>query len=256
MSVVHPSPSRLEALRQRWVGEDARLRAIAGSMRNGRDWTIHLGGLPFVEEIPPRPGEVYGRDLRGADLRRFLRPELEVRAAEEYEAAIVAGIALEAERSSTPLEGISPFPAELDCAERTAIAMRRGERFFLGRLQDDAVGTIRIARRVEFRSLTGGQDYAEISNLAVLQQHRRAGIGAALMRVAENYAIAQGLDRVLLRTYEELGLVPWYESQGYEVKTVRQLINASGPACLEVICAQRLDPAAAGAEQADTVLRA
>lgn len=256
MSVVHPSPSRLEALRKRWVGEDGRLRAIAGAMRAGRDWTIHLRGLPYVEEIPPQPGEAYGRDLRGADLRRFLRPDLDVQPAEEYEAAIVAGIALEAERSSTPLEGISPFPAELDCAERTAIAMRRGERFFLGRLQEEPVGTIRVARRVEFRALTDGQDYAEISNLAVLQRHRRAGIGAALMRVAEQYALAQGLDRVLLRTYEELGLVPWYESQGYAVQTVRQLINASGPACLEVICTQRLDPALSQAEAAKQVLRA
>ena len=63
MSVLHPSSAKLEALRARWVGQEARLAKIADAMLQGRDWTVYLNGLPDVGEIPPLPGEALGRDL-------------------------------------------------------------------------------------------------------------------------------------------------------------------------------------------------
>ena len=60
MSVTHPSPTKVETLRARWVGQEARLKAIAQAMLAGADWTVHLAGLPLVEEIPPREGEALG----------------------------------------------------------------------------------------------------------------------------------------------------------------------------------------------------
>ena len=66
MSVVHPSPRKVEDLQLRWEGQEHRLEAVARDLRAGRDWTVHLQGLPYVEEVPPLPGEACGRDLRGS----------------------------------------------------------------------------------------------------------------------------------------------------------------------------------------------
>jgi GNAT superfamily N-acetyltransferase len=242
MSIVHPSPAKLEALRARWEGQEGRLRTIAAAMLAGEDWTTHLRGLPHIDEIPPRPGEAYGRDLRGADLKRCLAPEALIAPAHEGEAALVAGLVFEAERTSTPLAGVSPFPTDLDCAERTTLAMRRGEVFLLARVLGRAVGSVRVARRSEFRDLAADGEYAEVSDLAVLPSHRRQGIGRRLIQAAEAWARVQGLDHVLLRTYEELGLVTWYLGMGFCVQRVRQIVPVEGPAALEVICTQRLQP--------------
>ena len=76
--MIHPSPDRIRQLTERWTGQDARLQRIAESMLAGEDWTGHLRGLPFADEIPPREGEAYGRDLRGANLRSLLHPKIEV----------------------------------------------------------------------------------------------------------------------------------------------------------------------------------
>ena len=72
------------------MGQEARLQRIAESLLAGEDWTRHLRGLSLVEEIPPREGEAYGRDLRGADLRRALHPRVDVTRATERDAALVA----------------------------------------------------------------------------------------------------------------------------------------------------------------------
>jgi GNAT superfamily N-acetyltransferase len=235
MSVTHPSAAKLAALRERWLGEERRLCAIAEALLLGEDWTEHLRGLPFVDEIPRRDGEMCGRDLRGANLRRFLRPPLEIRPAHEREAALVAGITLEAQLHTTPLNGVSPFPTDIECADQMALAIRRGEVFLLARCMGRPIGVVRLAERHEFDDLTGHCSYTELSGLAVLPTHRRLGVGQALIEAAELHATEEGHDHVLLRTTEELGLVHWYERLGYEVRRVRQLTFQDAPTYLDVL---------------------
>jgi len=114
--VLHPSPDKLRALEERWAGQEGRLERIAAAILAGQDWTVHLKGLPFVEEIPPREGEAFGRDLRGANLRRWLHPRVEVVRASLRDAGVLASLCLEASRNNTPLPDVSPFPADVDSA--------------------------------------------------------------------------------------------------------------------------------------------
>lgn len=235
MSVVHPPRQKVEFLRRRWEGQEKRLEAIARDLRAGKDWTIHLGGLPLVEEIPPLPGEIFGRDLRGADLRRYLRPEVLIEAATEREAALVAGISLEGLRNNTALPDASPFPTDVEGASETALAMRRGERFLLARCDGEPVGVVRLAERRELQAFTDDRAYLEISGLAVLPRWRRTGIGTRLLQEAERRAHRDGYRHVLLRTTLEVGLVPWYEANGYAQRHVRQLTWPGAPTCLDVV---------------------
>ncbi len=253
MSVTHPSPGKVRALEQRWRGEERRLRAIARDLRAGRDWTIHLAGLPHVEEIPPRPGELFGRDLRGADLRRWLRPDVSVGQAQEHEAPIVAAISLEALRNNTPLPDVSPFPVEVEGAGEVALAMRRGERFLLARADREPVGVLRIAARTELSEYTDRLPYVELSGLAVLDRWRRGGVGGMLLAAGERVASEESFASVLLRTTREVGLVPWYESKGYRTRLVRQLSYPDAPTCLDVVMvkALRAGPALPAASSGD-----
>jgi GNAT superfamily N-acetyltransferase len=250
MSVVNPSPARIEALRRRWDGQEARLRAIAADLVDGRDWTVHLSGLPFVEEVPPLAGEARGRDLRGANLKRFLVPPVHVAAAEEGEAAVVAALAYEGLRWNTPLEATTPFPVAPESAADVRLAMHRGEHFLLARCAGRPVGVARWARRTELASLVGGRDYAEISGLAVLPPHRRRGVGEMLRASAETEALAAGFEHALLRTTLELGLVPWYERAGYAVAQVRQATCEEGTTYLDAVMVRRLGAAEADAAAA------
>jgi ribosomal protein S18 acetylase RimI-like enzyme len=238
--MIHPSPERLRALAERWIGQEARLQRIAASLLAGEDWTEHLRGLPMVDEIPPREGEAYGRDLRGADLRRYLHPPVEVSRATEREAALVASVTLEAMRNNTPLPDSSPFPAETESAEGVQIAMRRGERFLLARAGRKVVGAVRWAPRREFADLTDGNAYGEISGLAVSVAHRRVGVGATLLSSAEWDVAGEGHEQALLRTTVELGLVPFYESRGYQVRRVRQHTYPDAPTFLDAVLTKRL----------------
>jgi GNAT superfamily N-acetyltransferase len=242
MAAVHPSPERIAALRRRWEGQEARLRAIARSILEGEDWTVHLAGLPYADEIPPLPGEAHGRDLRGARLDRWLQPDVRVREAEEREAALVAGVTLEGLRNNTPLPDVSPFPVDIHGAEQIALAIRRGERFLLARAGDRVVGVVRWAARREFQDLTGGRPYAEISGLAVVPPWRRRGIGEQLLREAEQSAARWTHDHALLRTTYELGLVPWYERLGYVACFTRQMTYADAPTFLDVVMVRRITP--------------
>jgi ribosomal protein S18 acetylase RimI-like enzyme len=243
MSVTHPSQSRIDALRRRWVGQEARLRAIAQGILDGSDWTVHLAGLPYVEEVPPLQGEALGRDLRGADLRRWLAPVAGIRVAGEEDAALIAGISLESLTNNTPLDGVTPFPVAAENANDIAVAMRRGDHFLIARAAGQAVGVVRWAPRSEFRELTAGHPYAEISGLAVRPCARRQGVGSTLLSAAEAQANAAGFDLVLLRTTLELGLVPWYEDAGYTISMVRQLTCPEGPTILDVIMVRKVGAA-------------
>lgn len=242
MSVLYPSPAKIEALRARWEGEEERLARVAETMLKGGDWTLHLAGLPFIREIPPLPGEALGRDLRGADLRHLLVPEIRVSIATVADAARVAAITLEAMQSNTALPEASPFPADLEGAEEMALLMRRGEVFLIARCGACAVGVVRLDERSEFRHLTGRQAYLEISGLAVLPAYRRAGIGDALLAASERHAKTSGFQSTVLRTTLELGLVPYYERRGYVTEQVRQLTYPGSPTVLDVVMVKRLQP--------------
>lgn len=240
MSVVYPSPSRLEALSRRWDGEESRLRRIADAMLAGEDWTRHLGGLPFVDEIQAMPGEMYGRDLRGAPLRRLLRPNVRIHEAQECQAAHIASITLEADRHTIPVPGATCFPSEAHSAESMGVALRRGAVFLLASVGTEFVGVIRLEQRQEFSEFTADRPYMEVSGLGVLPSHRKLGIGGALLEAAHEHARARGFEYVLLRTTVEVGLVPWYESKGYSVQRIRQLSFKDAPVYLDAIMAQQL----------------
>lgn len=244
MSVTHPSPSKVEELRRRWTGQERRLEAIARDLRSGRDWTRHLRGLPLIEEVPPLPGEAYGRDLRGADLQRLLRPAVDIGSATAKESALVAAISLEGLRNNTALPDASPFPVEVEGAADIALAMRRGDRFLLARCDEEPVGVVRLAEKREFHEYTEHRPYGEISGLAVLSRWRGTGIGARLLATAEAEALRDGYPWVLLRTTYEIGLVPWYRRLGYEERHVRQLAYPGAPTCLDVVMTRRIAVAA------------
>lgn len=238
--MLHPSLDKVRALADRWLGQEARLQRIAESILAGEDWTQHLRGLPMVEEVPPRDGEAYGRDLRGADLRRYLHPPVDVTRATERDAALVSSVTLEAMRNNTPLPDTSPFPADVESAEAVAIAMRRGERFLLARVGRRVVGAIRWSERREFADLTDSCEYGEIRGLAVAVAHRRVGVGTTLLASAEWDVAAEGYDHALLRTTVEVGLVPFYESRGYVVRLVRQHTYPDAPTFLDAVLTKRL----------------
>ena len=238
--MIHPSPEKLRLLSERWQGQEARLQRIAAGLLSGEDWTCHLRGLPLVEEIPPREGEAYGRDLRGADLKRWLHPKVEVDRAGEKEAALVASVSLEAMRNNTPLPDASPFPVDIESAEGIALAMRRGDRFLLGRVGRKVVAVVRWATRREFADLCDGRPYGEVSGLAVAVSHRRVGIGSTLLASAEWDGAAAGHDFALLRTTVELGLVPYYEGRGYLMRRIRQLTYPEAPTFLDAVMTKRL----------------
>jgi GNAT superfamily N-acetyltransferase len=194
----------------------------------------------MVSEIPPLPGEAYGRDLRGAELHRYLRPDAEIRAAAEREAGLVAAIGLEGLRNNTALPDLSPFPVELEGASEIAVAIRRGERFLLARCDGEPVGVVRCAERREFDELSRGAPYLEISGLAVLPRWRGTGIGGELLATAEWFGSREGYAMALLRTTYEVGLVPWYAKQGYQERRTRQLTYPGSPTFLDVIMTKAL----------------
>ncbi len=235
MTVTQPSLARVEALRRRWEGQEARLAAVAADLLAGCDWTAHLRGLPYVQEIPPLPGEACGRDLRGADLKRLLVPQVEVREAREQEAALVSSISFEGLQHNTPLEGVTPFPVAPESAHDIALAMRRGDRFLIARSGGKPVGVVRLGERTELRHLTADRPYAELSGLSVVPALRRRGLGAALRAAAEALARKAGHEHVLLTTTLELGLVPWYERAGYQVGMVRQVTCPEGATYLDAV---------------------
>ena len=238
--MIHPSPDRIRQLTDRWKGQEERLQRIAESLLAGDDWTAHLRGLPYVDEIPPREGEAYGRDLRGANLRSRLHPRIEVSRAAERDAALVAAVTLDGLENNTPLPGITPFPVDGESAEGIQLAMRKGDRFLLARAAKKPVGVVRWAVRREFAELTEDGAYGEISGVAVSTSHRRTGVGSVLLASAEWDIAAEGNDVALLRTAIEVGLVPWYEKRGYALRRVRQFTDPDAPTFLDAILTKRL----------------
>jgi GNAT superfamily N-acetyltransferase len=165
---------------------------------------------------------------------------VEVARAGERDAALVASVALEGLLNNTPLPGVSPFPPDIESAEAVALAMRRGDHFLVARIGRTLVGTVRWAVRREFPDLCDGQPYGEISNLSVSPAHRRVGIGGLLLSSAEWDVAREGFEWSLLRTPAEVGLVPFYESRGWAMRTLRQWTYPEAPVFLDAVMTKRL----------------
>lgn len=230
MSLLEPTPAKVDALRTRWRGQGWRLRAIAADLIGGRDWTPHLRGLPYVEEIAPRPGEAYGRDLRGAELSQALLPDQDVVQAGVPDAPAIARILKRARVGTGPLGAAAPVgsPPEGEGAIRAAIL--RGEVFLLVCLGGRPAGVVRVAPAHNGRARTHG----EVADLAVRPRFQGLGVGARLLEEAEATLVAWGLQEAFLRAIPEAGQVPWYQRRGYRVVRTLQRQPREGAAHLEV----------------------
>ncbi len=78
--------------------------------------------------------------------------------------------------------------------------------FWIARISGRAVGTARV------RTLAGD---AKVERVAVLRESRRCGVGRALMKAIEHWALSRGLDAVALNAQESA--IPFYRSLGYAV---------------------------------------
>lgn len=90
-------------------------------------------------------------------------------------------------------------PEEIELDERDPLCSH-----FLALERDVAVGTARI-----------DLERGKIGRLAVLADHRRRGIGRALMKACHDLARASALDRVWC--HAQVAAVPFYERLGYRV---------------------------------------
>ena len=241
MSLLEPTPAKVQSLRSRWRGQGWRLRAIAADLVHGRDWTRHLAGLPHVDEIAPRPGEALGRDLRGADLAQALQPDLDVVQAGVPDAPAVARILAQARVGTGPLGAAAPVgsPPEGEAAIRAAI--QRGDVFLLVALASRPAGVVRVGPSPNGRARTHG----EIADLAVRPRFQGLGVGSRLLREAEATVAAWGLPMAWLKAIPEAGQVPWYERHGYRVVRTLQRHPREGAAHLEVEMEKPLEVARA-----------
>jgi ribosomal protein S18 acetylase RimI-like enzyme len=103
-------------------------------------------------------------------------------------------------------------------------------RDYLASIIDDKDSTLWVAERA--RQLVGvllvsigeardlpilvPRRFAVVSDIAVLQAHRRSGIGRALMQAAQEWAILQGADAIQLHVWEfNQGARRFYEELGF-----------------------------------------
>jgi len=77
---------------------------------------------------------------------------------------------------------------------------------------DEPIGYIQVSPRLQL----GFAPYLEIDQLLVSENHRRRGIGAALVREAELLARADGITRIKLESeISKAGAHVFYESVGF-----------------------------------------
>ena len=93
-------------------------------------------------------------------------------------------------------------------------AAARGERIVLGAFDgDDLVGTVTLLLK-----LPPNQPHrAEIAKMMTRLTHRNRGVATALLRAAEQLAIAHGRTLLVLDTAEEDGAAPLYEKMGFQL---------------------------------------
>jgi GNAT superfamily N-acetyltransferase len=76
------------------------------------------------------------------------------------------------------------------------------------------VGTVTLAILPSLRR--GGRPWAELENVVVSDSHTRRGIGAALVRAAEEIAKAESAYKLhLLSDVETSAAYPFYEAMGF-----------------------------------------
>ncbi len=230
MSLLEPTPAQVDALKERWRGQGWRLRAIAEDLVLGRDWTRHLDGLPFIDEVAPHPGERFGRDLRGADLATALRPAPTIREARFDDVPSIARVLRQARIGRGPLGTAVPVGSPPEDEAGLSAALRRGEAFLLVELLGRTAGVVRVGTANRERAGERG----EIADLAVRPRFQGLGVGTRLLSAAEATLTSWGVPLAWLKAIPEAGQVHWYERRGYRITRTVQRQPRDGAAHLEV----------------------
>ena len=236
------SEEKIKLLEERWEGQSERLNKIADAVMKGEDWTVHLKGLPYIDELETIHGDKYPRDLRGANLRRYFQPTTRIEPATLEDAPNIAYIIKEAMLNDTPLRGKSPFPVPPLSADDIGLRMERGSRFFMAIQLEKVIGALQLDINTEYKHCTGNGPYYEITNLSTLPAYRHQGVGGAIIRDTEKFAKKEGKHQwMLMRIISELGFRPYYERTGYTCKEVYQRLHPLGaPAFLECVMVKKL----------------
>jgi ribosomal protein S18 acetylase RimI-like enzyme len=233
---------KIEALQKRWDGQENRLQKIADAIMKGEDWTIYLEGLPFISDVQKLDGDCDPRDLRGANLRRYLMPTTTMEPAGISDTPNIAYIMRESNRNNTPLRGISPFPIPPINADDVGLMMEKGNRFFLALQMGKVIGIVQMDSGSEFKHLTEEKAYYELSNLSVLPAYRHLGVARSVLHEFEKFARAEAKhSHILLRTVMEHGLVSYWERGGFILREVYQRQHPKGaPAFMEAIMVKKI----------------
>jgi predicted N-acetyltransferase YhbS len=236
------SEQKIKALQQRWENQSDRIQKIADSIIKGEDWTVHLEGLPNLDELEKLPNEKYPRDLRGVNLRRYLQATTTIEPAESEDAPNIAYIIREAMENDTPLRGKSPFPTPNLSAEDITMAIERGCRFFMAMQVNKVIGAVQIDSASEYKHNTNNEPYYEISNVSMLPAYRHQGIGGAIIAEAEKFIKNEAKHKwILIRVIAELGFEEYYTRLGYARKEVYVRQQRKGaPAFMEIIMTKKL----------------
>jgi ribosomal protein S18 acetylase RimI-like enzyme len=233
---------KIEALQKRWEGQESRLQKIADSIMKGEDWTVHLEGIPYMDDVQKLDGDSYPRDLRGANLRRYLMPTTIMEPASISDTPNIAYIMRESNRNNTPLRGISPFPLPLINADDIGLLMEKGSRFFMALQMGKVIGIVQMDSASEFKHLAEDKAYYEISNLSVLPAYRHLGVARSVLQEFVKFATNEGKHAyILLRTVMEHGLVNYWERGGFALREVYQRQHPKGaPAYMEAIMTKKI----------------
>jgi ribosomal protein S18 acetylase RimI-like enzyme len=233
---------KIEALQKRWEGQEHRLQKIADAIIKEEDWTLYLEGIPFLDEVQKLDCDRYPRDLRGANLRRYLMPTTTMEPATVSDISNIAYIMREANRNNTPLRGQSPFPLPLINGDDIGLKMEKGSRFFMALQMGKVIGIVQMDSASEFKHLTEERPYYELSNLSVLPAYRHLGVARAVLQEFEKFARGEGKhEYILLRTVMEHGLESYWERGEYQLREVYQRQLPKGaPAFMEALMIKKI----------------
>ena len=233
---------KIEALQKRWDGQEHRLQKIADAIMKEEDWTVYLEGMPYLDEVQKLDCDRYPRDLRGANLRRYLMPTTTMEPATVADISNIAYIMRESNRNNTPLRGQSPFPLPQINGDDIGLMMEKGCRFFMALQMGKVIGIVQIESGSKFKHLTEERPYYELSNLSVLPAYRHLGVARSVLQDFEKFAKEDGKhDYILLRTVMEHGLVNYWERGHYMLREVYQRqIPKGAPAYMEAVMIKKI----------------
>jgi GNAT superfamily N-acetyltransferase len=133
--------------------------------------------------------------------------QIEIRRATPEDAPAIVSLLYEAFVKFKPLYTDGGFSATTPNAAQILVRMNEGPTWLAMR-GEVALGT--VAALVKSQS-------AYIRGMAVLPSARASGVGAALLRHVENWAVSQGCSRVFLSTTPFLsGAIRLYEKSGFQ----------------------------------------